>query len=135
MIRIVSDNDVRGHVERLVEICRASAWEELWVDLSIEVCTLLDLGLEENASDATVWRTCQQQNVVLITGNRNADAADSLEVTIRNEGGATSLPVLTISNRERVARDRSYAESVLVRLIEILMELEELRGAGRLFLP
>jgi hypothetical protein len=135
MIRIMSDNDVRGNVGRLLEICRASPWGELWTDLDVDVCTFMDLGLAESASDAAVWRACQQNGVVLITGNRNADGPDSLEVTIRNENSLQCLPVLTISDRDRIARDRRYAESVLERLIEFLIDLEALRGAGRLFLP
>ena len=135
MIPIMSDNDVRGHVARLLEICRASPWHDFWTDLGVDVCTFTDLGLAENASDATVWRACQESGVVLITGNRNADGPESLEITIRNENGPRCLPVLTVSDRDQIARDREYAELVLERLFEILIDLEALRGAGRLFLP
>ena len=48
MIRIMSDNDVRGHVGRLLEICRASPWGELWNDLGVDVCTFVDVGLAES---------------------------------------------------------------------------------------
>ena len=135
MTRVMSDNDVRGHVDRLVEICRATPWIEFWNDLEVDVFTFVDLGLAENASDAVVWRTCQEYGVVLITGNRSADDLESLEVTIRNENTPHSLPVLTISDRERLAHDREYAEFVLIRLLETLIDLGNVRGAGRLFLP
>ena len=52
-----------------------------------------------------------------------------------NENSLQCLPALTISDRDRIARDRRYAESVLERLLEFLIDLEALRGAGRLFLP
>ena len=135
MIRIMSDNDVRGHVGRLLEVCRTSPWDEIWTDLGVEVCTFADLGLSEDADDAAVWHACQRNEIVLITGNRNADGPTSLELTIRNESTAQCLPVLTIADRGRLARDREYAESVLERLLEVLIDLEALRGAGRLFLP
>jgi hypothetical protein len=135
MTRIMSDNDVRGHVVRLLQICHSSSWNEIWIELSIDVFAFDDLGLDENASDATVWRTCQEHRVLLITANRNAHGPESLEVTIRNENASECLPVLTLSNRDRIANDRMYAEAVVERLIEIIMDLENYRGAGRLFLP
>ena len=79
--------------------------------------------------------TCQRQGIVLITGNRNAEGPESLEITIRNENGPDCLPVLTIADRDRLMRDREYAESVLERLLETVIDLKVLRGAGRLFLP
>lgn len=32
-------------------------------------------------------------------------------------------------------RDRTYAEAVVERLFEILMDIENYKGAGRLYLP
>ena len=56
MLRVMSDNDVRGHLDYLVMLCRATLWHELWTELQVDVFTFNDLGLAENASDATVWR-------------------------------------------------------------------------------
>jgi hypothetical protein len=135
MIRVMSDNDVRGHLDFLLMLCRTSLWHELWTELNVDVCTFRDLDLPESASDAVVWRACQRNGVVLITGNRSAKDNESLEVTIRNENRPDSLPVFTFADRDRILRDRDYAEAALLKLLGFLLDLERLRGAGRLFLP
>ena len=37
--------------------------------------------------------------------------------------------------QDRVLRDRAYAEKVAVRLLDYLMRIDEVRGAGRLYVP
>jgi len=135
MLRIISDNDVQGHVSRLMDICQASPWAELWRDLECVLCTFEDLDLAQDATDAVVWQACQDGGVLLITGNRNAEGPESLEITIRQRNRPDCLPVLTLADPDRIARDRGYAESVVERLFDILIDVEVLRGAGRLFLP
>jgi hypothetical protein len=46
-----------------------------------------------------------------------------------------SLPVVTISDQDRVLQDRLYAEKVAVKLLEYLIRIDEVRGAGRLYVP
>ena len=82
-----------------------------------------------------IWRTCQREQLVLITGNRNDDGPDSLEAVIRDENRPDSLPVFTLANANRILRDRGYAEQVAVRLLDDLMRIDEVRGVGRLYLP
>jgi hypothetical protein len=135
MLRIMSDHDVQGHVSRLMDICQAPPWAELWRELECIVCTFDDLDLAEDASDAVVWRACQASEVLLITGNRNADSPESLETTIRQHNRSDSLPVLTLANPNRIAYDHQYAESVVERLFDVLVDVNAFRGCGRLFLP
>jgi hypothetical protein len=135
MLRIMSDNDVRGHVSRLMDICQASPWAELWRDLECVLCSFEDLELPENATDAAVWQACQSGGVLLVTGNRNAEGQESLEVTIRRQNRPDCLPVLTLADPDRITRDRQYAESVVERLFDVLIDVEVFRGTGRLFLP
>ena len=85
--------------------------------------------------DADLWQLCQQRDIVLLTGNRNAEGPDSLETTIASRRTGHSLPVLTISDPDRLIRDREYAERVVETLIEFLLDLDFLRGTGRLYLP
>jgi hypothetical protein len=73
--------------------------------------------------------------IVLITANRNSDGPDSLELTIRRENESTSLPVLTLSDSQRVESDREYAEVTAEALIDYLFRIDDVRGTGRLFLP
>ncbi len=135
MRKIMSDNDVTGHFRRLAEICQSPDWIDLWEGLGCEVCTFADVGLSPDAKDAEVWRVCQARDVVLITGNRNAEGRDSLEATIRSQNSSQCLPVLTLADSDRVLQDRHHAEAVVERLMEILMDVESLRGAGRLYPP
>jgi hypothetical protein len=135
MLRIMSDNDVRGHVGRLMDLCQTPPWASLWCELECAVCTFDDLGLPEDATDARVWQACQDGDVLLITGNRSAEGPESLEMTIRQRNTPDCLPVLTLADRDRTLRDRAYAEAVLERLFEVLFDVENMRGAGRLFLP
>lgn len=135
MLKIMSDNDVTGQFRRLTEICQSAEWADFWETLGCEICTFADVGLSQNAKDAEVWRVCQARDVVLITGNRNAEGPDSLERTIRSRNSPECLPVLTLADPDRLAQDRRYAEAVVERLMELLMDVESLRGAGRLYLP
>ena len=67
--------------------------------------------------------------------NRNNDSPESLEATIRKYNTANSLPIFTIADLDNLRKSRSYAERVLERLYEYLLDIENLRGTGRLFLP
>ena len=69
----------RGYVERLIDICQAPPWVEFWRDWTVVLCTFEDFDLAANATDATVWQVCQDNEVVLITGNRNDEGPDSLK--------------------------------------------------------
>jgi len=131
---LVADADVRRHVDVLLSACRVT-WDELWRALDVRVLTFEDLDLPHSASDAEVWDACQRAGVILVTGNRNAAGPDSLELTIRSRGTTASLPVFTLADRERVVRDRAYAQRAAIRLMELLMDVDQIRGSGRLYLP
>ena len=135
MRRIMSDNDVQGQSGRLMDVCQSPPWAELWDALDCVCCTFPDLHLAEDGTDAEVWQACQDGDVVLLTGNRNAEGPQSLEITIRQRNQPNCLPVLTLADPDRILRDRSYAESVVERLFDVLVDLDALRGAGRLYLP
>ena len=83
MLRMMSDNDVQGQVSRLMDICQSPPWSELWEDLECVLATFEDLRLAEDATDASIWQACQDNEVLLITGNRNAEGPHSLDTTIR----------------------------------------------------
>ena len=135
MLRIMADNDVAGYVLHLVRLCESEPWREVWSELGCEVFTFNDLSIAEDATDAEIWQACQTNEVVLITGNRNADDPQSLEVTIRERNHERCLPVLTLADIDRIHADRTYADTVVQRLLEILLDLDTLRGTGRLYLP
>jgi hypothetical protein len=71
---------------------------------------------------------------LLITDNRNADSPDSLEAVIRLHNTPQSLPVFIIADVDKLRTSQDYAERVMIRLYEYLLEIDNVRGAGRLFL-
>jgi hypothetical protein len=135
MTGILADADVVGHVRLLVGHFQKEIWREIWAEINCEVFTLADLGLAANAPDSLIWHTCQQRQLVLITGNRNRSEPDSLEATICLHNQLDSLPVLTLADASRVLADRSYAERVAEKVLERLLEIENYRGSGRLYVP
>lgn len=81
-----------------------------------------------------VWQFAQTNQMILITANRNMKGEDSLEQTIREENTPTSLPILTIGNPARFD-ESSYRQKCATRLIEILFDLENYMGVGRIYIP
>jgi hypothetical protein len=135
MPTIKADNDVERHLQVLLSVCNSDEWREVWDSLACDVWSFEQLCLPRDSSDRALWQACQQANIVLITGNRNEDHADSLEAAIRDLSDTHSLPVLTIGTPLQLLTDREYAERAAVRLMENLIDLNAVRGAGRLCLP
>jgi hypothetical protein len=119
----------------ILAILASDTWRDLWNELRLSVVSFPTLGLAYDAPDDLIWKTCQREELVLITGNRNHDGPDSLEATIRNENRPDSLPVITIADTDRVLEDRLYAEAVAEQLLDYLLRIDEVRGAGRLYVP
>ena len=135
MPSLLADGNVEGHLQALVYVLESPSWQELWAGLDVEIITFDQLNLSKDVSDVVLWRSCQRRDVVLITGNRNDEGPDSLEAAIRFENSDSFLPVLTISDPTRIFTDRLYAERVAERLLETLLDIELLRGSGRIYLP
>src|SRR5262245_39500135 len=114
---------------------QAEPWTDFWTGLGLVLKRFEDVGLSRTSTDIEVWRTCQAQQLVLITDNRNLDSPDSLEAVIRTHTEPNSLPVLTIGDLIKFQESRAYADRVLERLYEYLLRIDELRGVGRLYLP
>jgi hypothetical protein len=57
-----------------------------------------------------------------------------LEQTIRDENTVTSLPVITISRADRVI-EPAYRERCAIRFLEIVLDLPDYLGTGRLYIP
>jgi hypothetical protein len=132
---ILADINVEGIVAILVRIWLSDNWREFWHDLGISIQDFDSLGLPFDSSDKIVWRTCQDRKLVLITGNRNADEPDSLELVIRSENTEGSLPVVTLANSDRILNDRPYAEKTAERLLDYLTRIDDFRDAGRIYVP
>jgi hypothetical protein len=109
----------------------AEGWIEL---LSLKLATFQTVGLPFDSSDRQVWRFAQVNRMMLLTNNRNMKGEDSLEQTLREENRPDSLPVLTISNAERL-KEKIYRERCATRLAEVVLDLENHLGTRRIFIP
>lgn len=132
---MVPDNDIKGHFRIILGHLASPMWGEIWKSLDIAVHSFAALGLAPEAPDRVVWQVCQKRAVILITGNRNDKGPDSLEATIRDSNAPASLPVFTLANVDRIRENPAYVDQVVERLLEALMDLDTIRGAGRIWLP
>lgn len=108
---------------------------EGWLDLlPIRFLTFQEVDLPMDSSDRVVWQFAQTNRMILITANRNMKGGDSLEQTLREENTPNSLPILTIGNPDRLD-ESSYRQKCATRLIEIVFDLENYLGVGRIFIP
>lgn len=132
---LLPDNDIEGQFAILLSHLTSDLWKDTWLRLDVTVFTFESLGLSRDATDREVWQMCQEQNILLVTGNRNDDGPHSLHSTIQDLNNSKCLPVFTLANPERIRQTPSYAEEVAVVMLEYLMDFEEIRGAGRIWLP
>lgn len=123
------------HMKRYGILLWAAMGSEGWLRLlDIPMLTFDDVGLPNDSSDRGVWRFAQEKRLILLTGNRNKDGSDSLEQTIRDENTSDSLPVVTVGVAERL-EERAYREQCAERLVEIVLNIEDYLGVGRIYIP
>ena len=134
MIALMSDHDITGLAHALFRRCRDDYGEYL-DDIGVRILTFETVGLETSAPDADVWNACQQNSAILVTANRNAESDDSLESTIQKCNQPDSLPVLTVSRTDRLRTDPEYFSRCAERLMNILFDLDQYRGIGRIYIP
>ena len=135
MILLLADINIQGHIEIMANRMQAEPWIGFWNHLQLSCVSFAVLGLCPADSDAMIWNRCQEQQAFLLTNNRNDDGPDSLETTIRTCNTPQSLPVFTIGDAERLKNDQQYSDRVIWALLEYLLEIDNLSGTGRLFLP
>jgi hypothetical protein len=135
VIATLPDANSIGQVQALVHRMQAEPWAEFWTELGLVLKRFEDVGLSSSSPDSEIWHTCQAEQLVLLTDNRNHDSPDSLEATIRAHNRPDSFPVFTIGDLDKFQQSREYAERVLIKLYDYLTRLDEVRGTGRLYLP
>jgi hypothetical protein len=128
---LLADHNIEGQSMLLLGILATQGWLEL---APIRIVSFSSVGLPPNSSDRAVSRFVQERQMILLTGNRNMREQDSLERTIQEENTPISLPVLTIGSPKRLD-ERPYREKCADRLVEIVVDIELYRGAGRLYIP
>ena len=131
MITILVDHNMEGQAvwlwDTLVKI-------ELPDIIDMRMVMFADIGLPENSNDRVVWRFAQKNRMILLTDNRSDNEEDSLEQTIREENIFGSLPVLTIGSLDRM-KESYYRVKCAERIAEIVFDLKNYMGTGRIFIP
>lgn len=135
MATLLFDVNLDGHADLLDMRLKTETWREVRDHLGIQFLHFEDVGLDRTAKDDVVWRLWQKKGYYLVTANRNLEAEDSLEATIRSENTPESLPVFTFANADRIFQSASYLDEVVETLLQYLLDETNYRGTGRLFLP
>jgi hypothetical protein len=131
---VLPDNDVTGIVEILRRVLESDEWREYTAAVGVDFTSFEEQGLPRDAPDRQVWETCQSIGAVLVTANR-AGGSDSLDEVIGLLSHARSLPVVTLSDPQRIRHDGEYAYRAAVQLLDYLDRIDTLLGARRLFIP
>jgi hypothetical protein len=131
MITILVDHDIEGQGAMLWRAYNASGWAEI---VPLTFVFFAQVGLPINSNDRNIWRFAQKNKMILITANRRMKEPDALERTLREENTESSLPVLTIGNKRRMI-EKAYQERCLNRLLEVVVDLDDNKGTGRIFIP
>ncbi len=126
------DHNLGGHAEILLGNIASQGWLEL---LPIRFVTFKEMNLSIDSNDRVVWRIAQANQMILLTANRSMKDEDSLEQVLREENTVDSLPVITIGDADRFLTDRAYRNRCVDRILEILLDIENSMGVGRLFVP
>lgn len=126
------DHNLGEHAEILLGNIASQGWLDL---LPIRFVTFRDINLPIDSSDRVVWRVAQSSQMILLTANRSMKGEVSLEQVLREENTADSIPVITIGDPDRFLEDRVYRNRCVDGILEILVDIENFTGVGRLFVP
>jgi len=130
-MRILVDYNMEGQAALLWDTLVKEGWRAL---INLDMFMFADVGLAPNSNDRTVWRFAQQHQMLLLTNNRSDNEEHSLEQTIREENTIKSYPVLTVATLHRIG-EHEYRKQCIERLIDIIVDIDNFLGTGRLFIP
>lgn len=125
------DYNLDGYAAVLLSILTKRGWLEFF---SIQFVIFREVELAMDSSDRVVWNYAQANQMMILTANRNMKGEDSLEQVMREENSSTSFPIITIGDLARLD-ESEYRERCVDRLVEIVLEVENYMGVGRLFIP
>ena len=128
---ILLDHDLEGQVPFLEAGWRETGWDQY---LPLEFRRLRDLNVPDNATDQEVWRYVQCEYFLLLTNNRNREDETSFQATIERENTRDSLPVITVSDKDKLVFP-AYRQQAAHKLAAIIIYLENYLGVGRVYIP
>ena len=126
------DHNLKGHALVFFGAIATQGWLDI---VPIQFVTFAEMDLSIDSDDRTVWRLAQENQMILLTANRSMKGKDSLEQVMREENNAESLPVITVSNADRLLNDSEYRGRCVESLVEIVLDIDTYRGARRIFIP
>jgi hypothetical protein len=126
------DHNLKGHALVFFGAIATQGWLDI---VPIQFVTFAAMNLSIDSDDRTVWRLAQENQMILLTANRSMKGKDSLEQVIREENTSEALPVITVSNADRLLNDSEYRDRCVESLVEIVLDIDTYRGARRIFIP
>lgn len=126
------DHNLQGHALVFFGAIASQGWLDI---VQIRFVNFAEIELPIDSDDRVVWRLAQKNQMILLTANRSMKGTDSLEQVMREENISTSLPVITISNADRLINDSQYRDRCVESLVEIVLDIDNFRGAKRIFIP
>jgi len=126
------DHNLKGHALVFFGAIASQGWLDV---VPIQFVTFAEMALSIDSDDRTVWRLAQENQIILLTANRSMKGKNSLEQVMREENTLESLPVITISNADRLLNDSEYRLRCVESLVEIVLDIDIYRGARRIFIP
>ena len=126
------DHNLKGHALILFGAIASQGWLDI---APVQFVTFDQVNLSINSDDRVVWRLAQANQMILLTANRSMKGKDSLEQVMREENTSESLPVITVSNADRLLNDSEYRGRCIESLIEIVLDIDTYLGARRIFIP
>ena len=126
------DHNLKGHALVFFGAIATQGWLDI---VPMQFVTFAEMDLSINSDDRTVWRLAQENQMILLTANRSMEGKDSLEQVLREENTSESLPVITVSNADRLLNDSEYRGRCAESLVEIVLDIDTYRGARRIFIP
>jgi hypothetical protein len=126
------DHNLKGHALAFFGAIASQGWLDI---VPMQFVTFAEIDLSIDSDDRAVWRLAQENQMILLTANRSMKGKDSLEQVMREENTSESLPVVTVSNADRLLNDSEYRGRCVESLIEIVLDIDTYRGARRIFIP
>jgi hypothetical protein len=126
------DHNLKGHALVFFGAIASQGWLDI---APVQFVTFDEMNLSIDSDDRVVWRLAQENQMILLTANRSMKGKDSLEQVMREENTPESLPVLTVSNADRLLNDSKYRGQCVESLIEVALDIDTYLGARRIFIP
>lgn len=126
------DHNLKGHALVFLGAIASQGWLDI---VPIQFVTFSEMNLSVDSDDRVVWRFAQENQMILLTANRSMRGKDSLEQVMREENTSESLPIITVSNADRLLNDSEYRGRCVESLLEIVLDIDTYLGARRIFIP